>query len=47
MSEAGTIDEEAFGKLPEAGGESAVFLTEEQETKAKDFLTANWAAAIS
>jgi putative spermidine/putrescine transport system substrate-binding protein len=47
MAEAGTIDEAAFDKLPEAGGESAVFLTEEQETKAKDFLSANWAAAIS
>jgi putative spermidine/putrescine transport system substrate-binding protein len=46
MAEAGTIDEEAFGRLPEARGDTAVFLTEEQQTQAQEYLSANWAAAV-
>ena len=46
MQEAGTIDEEAFAALPEASGEP-VNLTVEQEEKAKTYLGANWAKAIS
>jgi putative spermidine/putrescine transport system substrate-binding protein len=46
MQEAGTIDEEAFANLPEAQGEP-VNLTVEQEEKAKTYLSANWAKAIS
>ena len=46
MQEAGTIDEEAFANLPEAQGDP-VNLTVEQEEKAKNYLSANWAQAIS
>ncbi len=46
MQEAGTIDEAAFAKLPEAA-DDAVSLTQEQEDAAKAHLTANWAKAIS
>ena len=46
MVEAGTIDEAAYAKLPKATGEP-MSLTEEQSTKAKGYLTANWAKAIS
>ena len=45
MEEAGTIDETAFGKLPEAPGDP-VTLTDEQSAKAKEYLGANWAEAI-
>ena len=46
MQQAGTIDEAAFGNLPKASGEP-VNLTVEQEDKAKTYLSANWAKAIS
>jgi putative spermidine/putrescine transport system substrate-binding protein len=46
MEAAGTIDEAAFGALPEAQGE-AVNLTPEQEEAAKAVLGAGWAQAIS
>ena len=46
MEEAGTIDEESFGALPEAQGD-AVNLTPEQEEAAKTVLGAGWAQAIS
>ncbi len=46
MQEAGTIDEEAFAALPPAQGDP-VNLTVEQEEKAKTYLGANWAKAIS
>ena len=46
MDKAGTIDKTAFAALPGATGEP-VFLTEAQSTKAKDYLTANWAKAVS
>ena len=45
MEKAGTIDKTALAALPKAEGEP-VFLTEEQTTKAKDYLTANWAKAV-
>ena len=46
LVEAGTIDKAAYAKLPEADGEP-VSLTEEQSTKAKEYLSTNWAKAIS
>jgi putative spermidine/putrescine transport system substrate-binding protein len=46
MKAAGTIDNTAFAALPAATG-SPVFLTEAQTQKAKDYLAANWAKAIS
>ncbi|CAA9318297.1 MAG: ABC transporter, substrate-binding protein (cluster 1, maltose/g3p/polyamine/iron) [uncultured Frankineae bacterium] len=46
MKEAGTIDEKAFAALPQAEGEP-INLTVEQEDKAKTYLGANWAKAIS
>jgi putative spermidine/putrescine transport system substrate-binding protein len=46
MAEAGTLDEEAYAKLPEVTSEP-VSLTEEQAAKAKEYLAANWQAAIS
>jgi putative spermidine/putrescine transport system substrate-binding protein len=46
MKAAGTIDSMAFGALPTATG-TPVFLTEAQTQKAKDYLAANWAKAIS
>jgi putative spermidine/putrescine transport system substrate-binding protein len=46
MAEAGTLDEQAYAKLPQVEGEP-VSLTEEQAAKAKEYLAANWQAAIS
>jgi putative spermidine/putrescine transport system substrate-binding protein len=46
MDKAGTIDKAAYGALPTATG-SPVFLTDAQTRKAKDYLTANWAKAVS
>jgi putative spermidine/putrescine transport system substrate-binding protein len=45
MQKAGTIDATAFAALPKAEG-TPVFLTDEQTTKAKDYLAANWQKAI-
>ncbi|WP_430784439.1 ABC transporter substrate-binding protein [Actinoplanes sp. G11-F43] len=45
MEKAGTIDATAFAALPEIEGEP-VIPTEEQNAKAKEYLTANWAKAI-
>jgi putative spermidine/putrescine transport system substrate-binding protein len=45
MQKAGTIDATAFGALPKVEG-TPVFLTDEQTTKAKDYLAANWQKAI-
>jgi putative spermidine/putrescine transport system substrate-binding protein len=46
MSKAGTIDKAAFTALPPTTG-TPVFLTEAQTQKAKDYLAANWAKAVS
>jgi putative spermidine/putrescine transport system substrate-binding protein len=46
MVEAGTIDEAAYERLPESPGEP-VTLTEEQSAAAKEYLSSNWAQAIS
>jgi putative spermidine/putrescine transport system substrate-binding protein len=46
MDEADTVDREAFDRLPEASGEDAVFLSEEQQEKAKEYLSTNWAGAV-
>ena len=46
MVEAGTIDQAAYAKLPQAQGD-AVFLTEEQSAKATEYLKANFAKAVS
>ncbi|MFI5934416.1 ABC transporter substrate-binding protein [Actinoplanes sp. NPDC051494] len=45
MVKAATIDSAAFAALPPVEG-TPVFQTEEQTTKAKEYLTANWAKAI-
>jgi putative spermidine/putrescine transport system substrate-binding protein len=45
MVSKGTIDQTAFGSLPKAEGQP-VFLTEEQSTKAKEYLAANWAKTV-
>src|SRR5690242_6495675 len=45
MQKAGTIDATAFAALPKVEG-TPVFLTDEQTTKAKDYLAANWQKAI-
>lgn len=45
MAEAGTIDEELWGALPEVTGEP-VIPTDEQTTKAGEYLAANWSKAI-
>jgi putative spermidine/putrescine transport system substrate-binding protein len=45
MDKAGTIDKAAFAKLPATSG-TAVFQTEAQQATAKEYLAANWAAAI-
>jgi putative spermidine/putrescine transport system substrate-binding protein len=45
MQKAGTIDKAAFAALPAVHG-TPVFLSEEQTTKAKEYLSANWAKAI-
>ena len=42
MVKAGTIDQTLYSALPKAEG-TPVFLTDAQTTKAKDYLTANWA----
>ena len=41
----GTIDQDALGKLAQAEG-TPVVLTQEQVTKAADYLTANWAIEL-
>jgi putative spermidine/putrescine transport system substrate-binding protein len=46
MQKAGTIDQASFAKLPAASG-SPVFLTDDQNAKAKAYLSANWAKAVS
>ncbi|MFG1606880.1 ABC transporter substrate-binding protein [Actinoplanes sp. NPDC049265] len=45
MESAGTIDKAAYGTLPKTEG-TPVFQTEAQTTKAKEYLTANWAKAV-
>jgi putative spermidine/putrescine transport system substrate-binding protein len=45
MSADGTIDKDAYGKLPATVG-TPVVLTQEQLTKAQDYLKANWASAV-
>ncbi|HET7659989.1 MAG TPA: ABC transporter substrate-binding protein [Oryzihumus sp.] len=45
MTKAGTIDAAAHAALPPTQG-TPVFLTPEQETKAKNYLAANWANAV-
>ncbi|HSU01016.1 MAG TPA: ABC transporter substrate-binding protein [Nocardioides sp.] len=45
MAEAGTIDEELWGALPEVGGEP-VIPTDEQTVTAGEYLAANWSKAI-
>ena len=45
MAEAGTIDEELWGALPEVTGDP-VIPTDEQTTKAGEYLAANWSKAI-
>jgi putative spermidine/putrescine transport system substrate-binding protein len=46
MVKAGTIDKTAYDALPKVTG-TPVFLTDPQTTKAKEYLTANWAKAVS
>ena len=46
MAKAGTIDKAAFAALPQAEG-GAVFLTDAQTAKAKTYLSANYAKAVS
>jgi putative spermidine/putrescine transport system substrate-binding protein len=46
MQKAGTLDQAAAGALPPTTG-TPVFLTQEQTRKAKDYLAANWAKAVS
>ncbi|GAA0270935.1 ABC transporter substrate-binding protein [Cryptosporangium japonicum] len=46
MEKAGTIDKDAFAKLPAVTG-TPVFPTEAQNTKAKEYLAANWAKAVA
>ena len=45
MATDGTIDKDAYGKLPATVG-TPVVLTQEQLTKAQDYLKANWASAV-
>jgi putative spermidine/putrescine transport system substrate-binding protein len=45
MVKAGTIDQAAYAALPKAEG-TPVFQTDAQTTKAKDYLSKNWAKAI-
>ena len=45
MAADGTIDKDAFGKLPATVG-TPVVLTQEQLTTAQDYLKANWASAV-
>ncbi|MCD6640626.1 MAG: ABC transporter substrate-binding protein [Nocardioides sp.] len=46
MAEAGTIDADLWGALPEVSGEP-VIPTDEQTVKAGEYLAANWSKAIS
>jgi len=46
MEKAGTVDKEAFAKLPAVTG-TPVFPTEAQNTKAKEYLAKNWAKAVA
>ncbi|MEV7624789.1 ABC transporter substrate-binding protein [Actinoplanes sp. NPDC089786] len=46
MDKAGTIDKATYAALPKTEG-TPVFQTDAQTTKAKEYLTANWAKAIS
>jgi putative spermidine/putrescine transport system substrate-binding protein len=46
MVKAGTIDKTAYDALPATSG-TPVFLTDAQTQKAKDYLAANWAKAVS
>jgi putative spermidine/putrescine transport system substrate-binding protein len=45
MVKDGTIDQEALGKLAQAEG-TPVVLTQDQVTKASEYLTANWAIEL-
>jgi putative spermidine/putrescine transport system substrate-binding protein len=45
MSEAGTIDTEAYQALPEVVGDPVV-LTAEQNAAAQEYLQQNWAGAV-
>jgi len=45
MQKAGTLDAAAFAALPKVEG-TPVIPTEAQNTKAKEYLSANWAKAI-
>jgi putative spermidine/putrescine transport system substrate-binding protein len=45
MAEAGTIDDKLWSALPEVTGEP-VIPTDEQTTKAGEYLAANWSKAI-
>ena len=45
MAEAGTIDEELWGALPEVTGDP-VIPTDDQTVKAGEYLAANWSKAI-
>jgi putative spermidine/putrescine transport system substrate-binding protein len=45
MVKAGTVDQTAYAALPKADG-TPVFQTDAQTTKAKDYLSKNWAKAI-
>ncbi|GAA0580737.1 extracellular solute-binding protein [Paractinoplanes ferrugineus] len=46
MQKAGTLDTAAFAALPKVDG-TPVLPTEAQNTKAKEYLTANWAKAVA
>ncbi|GLU45751.1 ABC transporter substrate-binding protein [Nocardiopsis ansamitocini] len=46
MESAGTIDTDAFGRLPASDGEP-VSLTQEQSDAAAEYLTQNWADAVA
>ena len=46
MSKAGTLDKTAAAALPQVVG-TPVFLTQDQTQKAKNYLAANWAKAVS
>ncbi|MEU9133473.1 extracellular solute-binding protein [Kitasatospora sp. NPDC048540] len=45
MQKAGTLDQAAFAKLPPVSGKP-VFLTQDQVTAAKQYLSDNWASAV-
>ena len=45
MQKAGTLDAAAFAALPKVDG-APVIPTQEQNTAAKTYLTANWAKTI-